>query len=131
MHQRGDLVVPWFNGRMFPEKPPLMFWTMIAGFELFGVNELGARFFSAVLGVATALLAFQLGRLLFNVRVGFWTGLITATTIIFTISARAATVDCELTFLTTAAMLLFVSGRRAGALRTRKRPIRSAGPTPR
>ena len=45
----------WFNGEMFPEKPPLMFWTMMAGFELFGVNELGARFFSAVLGVGTAL----------------------------------------------------------------------------
>lgn len=113
MFDRGDWVVPWFNGQMFPEKPPLMFWTMIAGFELFGVNELGARFFTAVLGVATALLAFHLGRILFNVRVGFWTGLITASTIIFTISARAATVDCALTFVTTAAMLFFVMARRA------------------
>ena len=61
MFQRGDWVVPWFNGHMFPEKPVLMFWTMMAGFESFGVNELGARFFSAVLGVATALSAFPLG----------------------------------------------------------------------
>ncbi len=114
MFNRGDWVVPWFNGQMFPEKPPLMFWTMIAGFELFGVNELGARFFSAVMGVATALIAFHLGRLLFNVRVGFWTGLITASTIVFTISARAATVDCALTFVTTAAMLLFVMAKRSG-----------------
>ncbi|MCD4726945.1 MAG: glycosyltransferase family 39 protein, partial [Pirellulales bacterium] len=115
MFDRGDWVVPWFNGQMFPEKPPLMFWTMIAGFELFGgVSELGARFFSAVMGVATALIAFHLGRLLFNVRVGFWTGLITASTIVFTISARAATVDCALTFVTTAAMLLFVMAKRSG-----------------
>ena len=54
MFQRGDWVVPWFNGHMFPEKPVLMFWTMMTGFELFGVNEFGARFFSAVLGVGTA-----------------------------------------------------------------------------
>ncbi len=114
MFERGDWVVPWFNGQMFPEKPPLMFWTMIASFELFGVNELGARFFSAVMGVATALIAFHIGRLLFNVRVGFWTGLITASTIVFTISARAATVDCALTFVTTAAMLLFVMAKRSG-----------------
>ncbi len=107
MHERGDWVVPMFNGHLFPEKPPLMFWTMMVGFDLFGVNEFAARFFSAVLGVATALLTFHLGRLLFNVRIGFWAGIITASTIIFTVSARAATVDSALTFLTTAAFLLF------------------------
>lgn len=108
MVERGDWVVPWFNGEMFPEKPPLMFWTMMAGFELFGINEWGARFFSAVMGAATAILAFHLGRLLFNASVGLWTGLVTVSTIIFTISARAATVDAALTFFTTLAMLLFV-----------------------
>jgi len=113
MFQRGDWVVPWFNGEMFPEKPPLMFWTMMAGFELFGVNELGARFFSAVLGIATALATFHLGRLLFGVRIGCWAGLIVATTIIFTVSARAATVDMALTFATTIAFLLFVLARRS------------------
>ncbi len=114
MYQRGDWVTPRFNGRMFPEKPPLMFWTMIAGFKLFGVNELGARFFSAVMGLGTAMIAFHLGRLLLSARVGLWTGLITASTIIFTVSARAATVDSALTFVTAAAMLMFVLGRRSG-----------------
>ncbi len=66
MMDRGDWVVPWFNGRMFPDKPPLMFWLMMAGFEIFGQNEFGARFFSAVLGVGTALLSYHLGRLMFN-----------------------------------------------------------------
>ena len=84
MHDRGNWVVPWFNGQMFPEKPPLMFWTMMGGFEVFGVNEWVARFFSAVMGVGTALAAFHLGRILFSARVGLWAGLITASTIIFT-----------------------------------------------
>jgi 4-amino-4-deoxy-L-arabinose transferase-like glycosyltransferase len=112
MFQRGDWVVPMFNGQMFPEKPPLMFWTMMAGFEIFGVNEFGARFFSAVFGVATALAAFHLGRILFNARVALWAGLITASTIIFTVSARAATVDSALTLTTTLAFLLFFIARR-------------------
>lgn len=112
MFERGDWVVPMFNGRMFPEKPPLMFWTMMAGFELFGINEWGARFFSAVMGVGTALIVFHLGRILWNPRVGLWAGLATASTIIFTVSARAATVDMALTFTTAAAMLLFVIGRK-------------------
>ena len=113
MLQRGDPIVPMFNGAMFPEKPPLMFWTMMAGFEIFGTGERaewGARFFSAVMGVGTALAAFHLGRILFNARVGLWAGLITASTIIFTISARAATVDSALTFVTTLAFLLFAMG---------------------
>src|SRR3972149_3702592 len=108
MLQRGDWVVPMFNGKLFPDKPPLMFWLMMAGFELFGVNEFGARFFSAVLGVGTALLTYHLGRLLFNPSVGLWAGLITASSIIFTVSARAATVDSALVFVTTLAMLCFV-----------------------
>ncbi len=111
MLERNDWVVPWFNGQMFPEKPPLMFWDMIAGFELFGINEFGARFFSAVFGVATALVVFHLGRILFSIRVGLWAGLITASTIIFTISARAATVDSALTLVTAIAFLAFVIAR--------------------
>jgi 4-amino-4-deoxy-L-arabinose transferase-like glycosyltransferase len=112
MMDRGDWVVPVFNGRMFPDKPPLMFWLMIAGFELFGQNEFAARFFSAVLGVGTALLTYHLGRLLFNSRVGLWSGLIVASSIIFTVSARAATVDSALAFVTTLAMLCFVWAMR-------------------
>lgn len=111
MLQRGDWVVPMFNGQLWAEKPPLMFWTMMAGFKAFGASELGARFLSAVFGVATALTSFHLGRLLFNARVGLWAGLITASTIIFTVSARAATVDSALTLTTALTMLLFVIAR--------------------
>jgi len=129
MFQRGDWVVPWFNGHMFPEKPVLMFWTMMGGFELFGVNEFGARFFSAVLGIGTALCAFHLGRIVANARVGFWTGLITASTLIFTVSARAATVDSALTFVTTAAFLLLAIARRGGLRRAQpSRPERASWP---
>jgi 4-amino-4-deoxy-L-arabinose transferase-like glycosyltransferase len=48
--------------------------------------------------------------------VGLWAGLVTASTIVFTMSAaRAATVDSALTFFTTLAFLLFVIGWRKGA----------------
>ena len=42
MLQCGDWVVPMFNGHLFPEKPPLMFWLMIAGLEIFGQSEFAA-----------------------------------------------------------------------------------------
>ena len=47
MLERRDPIEPTFNGEMFPEKPPLMFWTMMAGFEIFGTGkcaEWGADF---------------------------------------------------------------------------------------
>ncbi|MHC4178101.1 MAG: ArnT family glycosyltransferase [Planctomycetota bacterium] len=110
MLQRGDWVVPTFNGEMFPEKPPLMFWLMMGSFRLFGVTEFAARFPSAVFGIGTGLLTYHLGRLLFRAEVGLWAGLIVVTSIIFTVSARAATVDSALVFFTTAAVLCLVAG---------------------
>ncbi len=112
MVQRGDWVVPTHNGQLFAEKPPLMYWTMIAGFQLFGMNEFAARIGAAVLGAAAALVTYHLGRRLFSARIGFWAAIVLVSTIGFTISARAATVDASLTLLTTLAMLAFAAGRR-------------------
>lgn len=110
MADRGDWVVPWFNGHMFPDKPPLMFWLMILGTHLFGATEFAVRFPSALFAIATALATYHLGRLLFHEQVGFWAGVIVSTSIIFTVSARAATVDSALTFAVTAALLVLVAG---------------------
>lgn len=112
MFERGDWVVPYYNGEMFDEKPVLMFWQQIAGFVLLGKSELGARFFSPVLGVATALAVYGLGRFLFRREVGLWAALIGATTLGMTISARAATADIGLTFVSLLALAGFVGAER-------------------
>ncbi len=108
MAERGDWVVPWFNGQMFPDKPPLMFWMMIFCTKIFGATEFALRVHSAVFAIGTALVTYHLGRLLFGSLVGFWAGLIVSTSIIFTVSARAATVDSALTFAIALAMLIVV-----------------------
>jgi 4-amino-4-deoxy-L-arabinose transferase-like glycosyltransferase len=108
MHLRGDLVVPYFNGQVFPDKPALMYWAMIAGYELFGYTEFAARFWSAVFGIGSVLATYHIGRLVFSPRVAFWSGLILATSLSFDIIARAATPDAFLVFFSTLAMLAFV-----------------------
>lgn len=55
MWERKDWIVPTFNGELRTLKPPLHYFFMFAGFELFGVTEWGARFFSSVFGVFTVL----------------------------------------------------------------------------
>src|SRR5688500_15460529 len=66
MHQRGDLVVPTFNGELRAHKPALLYWLIIAAYEVFGTSEFAARFWSAALGVGTALLTYRIGCILFN-----------------------------------------------------------------
>jgi 4-amino-4-deoxy-L-arabinose transferase-like glycosyltransferase len=53
MWERGDWIVPTFNGELRTLKPPLHYYFMFGGFELFGLTEWGARFFSSVFGVLT------------------------------------------------------------------------------
>ena len=58
MFERGDWIVPTFNGELRTLKPPLHYYFMFGGFEIFGVTEWGARFFSAVFGILTILLTY-------------------------------------------------------------------------
>jgi 4-amino-4-deoxy-L-arabinose transferase-like glycosyltransferase len=126
MHQRGDLVVPYFNGQVFPDKPAMMYWLMAAGYELFGYTEFAARFWSAVFGVGSVLLTYQLGRLVFSPRTAFWSGLILATSLNFDIIARAATPDSFLVFFSTLAMLAFVAATATAKARSGEANERNA-----
>ena len=114
MSVRGDWVVPTFNAGVFYDKPPLMFWLMMGSFRFLGESEFSARLPAAILAIGTALATYHLARRLFSAEVGFWAGLATTSNIIFTVSARAATVDSALTFVTTLAMALFAKGARIG-----------------
>ena len=49
----GNYVVPFFNGQLRTDKPPLHYFFMVLGYELFGVNAFGARFFSGIFGALT------------------------------------------------------------------------------
>ena len=112
MLQRGDLVTPYYNGRLFAHKPPLMYWCQIAAFQVFGTTEFAARLFSALFSIGTLLVTYELGRTLFNARTGLWAGLALAGCINFVVIARAATPDAHLTFFCTLAMLVLVRGTR-------------------
>ena len=110
MFQRGDSLVPYFNGEVFPDKPPLMYWFMISAYKVFGTTELAARFWSAIFGIGSVLLTYRLGRLMFSPSVAFYSALILASSLNFNVIARAATPDSFLVFFSTLAILIFVSG---------------------
>ncbi|MGQ0634772.1 MAG: ArnT family glycosyltransferase [Planctomycetaceae bacterium] len=109
MLDRGDWLVPTFNDELRTDKPILIYWLTQFAYRVFGVNEFGARFWSAALSVATCLLTWRLGRRLYGPGVGLCAGAILATSLLFGVSARAATTDATLIFCTTLALTTFAS----------------------
>lgn len=108
MVQRGDLVVPYFNGDINPHKPILTFWVMILNWTLFGQSELTVRLGSAVIGLVTLLVVYDLARRLFDRETGLWAGLAMASNLSYCIIARAGTPDAPLTLCCTLALWTFV-----------------------
>ncbi len=117
MFERGDLIVPTFNGQLRTDKPILIYWLMQVSFRLFGVSEFGARFGSALLAVGTTLLTYHLGRKLFSPDVGLLAGVIVCTSLMFSAIGRSVTPDSVLIFCLTLAFTSYVwavAARRGG-----------------
>ena len=107
MLERHDWVVPVFNGELRDHKPVLLYWFMMLAYSVFGVNEFAARFFSALFGLGTVAITYDLGRRAFRPEVGFWAALMLATCMMFPVAARAATPDSVLIFFSAAALWLY------------------------
>lgn len=114
MMQRGDWVVPVFNAELRAHKPVLLYWFIMSAYDVFGVNEFAARFWSAALAVGTALATYGIGRRLFGADVGLWSGIILASSLMFVMAGRIATPDSVLIFFSTAALLVYVLGAFPG-----------------
>lgn len=108
MLERNDWIVPTFNHELRTQKPVLLYWLMMLAYQLFGVSEFAARLPSAVTATGTVLLTYLLGARLFTRTVGLWAGVLLATSVMFDVSARAATPDSTLIFFTTLSVWLFV-----------------------
>jgi 4-amino-4-deoxy-L-arabinose transferase-like glycosyltransferase len=96
MLETGDWVVPHFNGFLRTDKPALLYWLQLAAYHQLGVNEFGARLPSALAALAAVLLAYELGRRLFDPGTGLLGGLILASTTMFVAAARFANPDALL-----------------------------------
>jgi len=103
MRERHDYVIPYFNDKYRFDKPPFIYWTQIASYSVFGENEFGARFPSAVAAALTAVLLFAWGCRVGGERVGWWAAIIFTLCLQTFIHAKAAVADMWLVFFVTAA----------------------------
>lgn len=110
----GNYVVPYFNGQLRTDKPPLHYFFMVLSYKVFGVSAFSARFFSAVFGALTILISFLFSRRLLGEKTGWLTALVLLTSLHFNMQMRLAVPDPYLIFFMTASFMcfyLFVTGR--------------------
>lgn len=103
MLERGDYVVPWFNGTWRFDKPILIYWCQAASYIFLGVNDFAARLPSVLFTTATALLLVRWGRRRMDIRTGFLAGAMFVTALHVAIIGRVATADMAMVFFYTLA----------------------------
>src|SRR5215475_5588864 len=75
----GDYITPRLHGMPWFEKPPLMYWLAAIGYKIFGVNELGGLFPSALGATISVFFLYWCGRKLWNREAGFIAAVVMAT----------------------------------------------------
>ncbi len=104
MIQRGDYVVPWFNGAWRFDKPVLIYWCQIASYKCFGENPFAARLPSVLFTTATALLLVRWGRKFTDAKTAFTAGAMFVAGLHVAIIGRVATADMAMVFFSTLAV---------------------------
>lgn len=108
MRRSGDYFIPRLNGQLYLEKPILIFWAVAAGQGVFGVNELGARFPSALSAwLLTVLLGLVVWRATGQLGWGVLSSACFAFSPLVVLVGRAVLTDMLLTLFTTLSLLSF------------------------
>jgi 4-amino-4-deoxy-L-arabinose transferase-like glycosyltransferase len=111
----GDFVTPHLNGVLYFEKPPLHYWLTAAAIRVLGLNEVAARLWSAVFGLAGVWLAYRLGREIGGPRAGVVAAAVLGTSPLYVALGRLATLDMTLSFFLTLTLASFWFAHRDDA----------------
>lgn len=114
MYESGNYVVPYYNGELRTDKPPLHYYFMAAGYSLFGVNAFGARFFSSLFGVLTIVLTFLFVLKHFNTRAAIMASLVLIASLHFNLQFHMSVPDPYLIFFMTWAFFSFYNAYKTG-----------------
>src|SRR5260370_39579127 len=72
MLARGEWIVPYLQSEPYLDKPPLMYWLVMASYRLFGEYDWSARLIPALAVQGCILLTYLLGRRSLGERSAFW-----------------------------------------------------------
>ena len=108
----GDPITPTLGGHTWFEKPPLLYWLMIAAAKVLGMNEWSARLGPAICGLLTIAAVYWVGRETERASgvadFGIWSALVTASCLGLIVFSRAASFDVVITMTTTWSLAFFL-----------------------
>lgn len=110
MLESGDWISPTFNYEPRYAKPALVYWLMTVSYKLFGVNEIAARFPSAIFGLGLILLQYLFVSRFCGATVGLFGALMLLLNIEMIGLCRMALTDSVLIFFTTSSLFGFWLG---------------------
>jgi 4-amino-4-deoxy-L-arabinose transferase-like glycosyltransferase len=116
MLRHGEFVVPTLQGEPYLDKPPLLYWLVMATYRLFGVHDWAARLVPALAVHACVLLAYLFGRRWVGERGAWWGALGLALAPGFLSMGRLVILDGLLTLWTTLALFAAFAAVRGGRL---------------
>lgn len=120
MERNHDYVVPTLNGKLYLEKPILIFWAVAAGQTITGQGELGARLPSAISAVLLMLFAgWLVWRMAGSLAPGVLAAALCGFTPLMALVGRACLTDTLLTMFTTLSLGLFFVATEQEAPRDR------------
>ncbi|WP_339767031.1 glycosyltransferase family 39 protein [uncultured Paraglaciecola sp.] len=93
MVDSGQWFFPMRGGELYPDKPPIFMWSIAIFYALFGSLKLAFLVPSALAGIVTVLLVYDMGRRLWSEQIGWYAGLLLLATLQFTLQAKTAQID--------------------------------------
>lgn len=110
MLQHNTWSIPYIFGKPQFEKPILYYFLIATMFKFFGISAVAARFWSAVFGIAGAVLTYLLGRTIYNRRAGVIAALILSTSMEYLSLSRAVLTDIVFSILLVGGLAFFYFG---------------------
>ena len=104
MFQNGDYINLTIHGDAYDQKPPMLFWLGALGFSIGGISNFWFKFPVLLLVFAGFYWAFQLGKSLYNKRVGFLTATFLAFSLIYVLYSMDIHADTPLQAYVTLAL---------------------------
>jgi 4-amino-4-deoxy-L-arabinose transferase-like glycosyltransferase len=107
MVESGDYITTTYNGDVRYDKPIFFYWMMALSYKIFGINEFGARFPSALAGCLLAAAIFFFTRRFLGVTRALYSVLSMVLSAYYLVYSRSAVTDMVLTLFVTLSLLCF------------------------
>jgi 4-amino-4-deoxy-L-arabinose transferase len=117
MLNKDTLLIPYIGeNEIFLDKPPLIYWGIIAGLKILGHNEFAVRFFNAICFLMTSIVTGLIGWKLFKDKtLGLISALVYATMAVPFYAGNFITPDTPLTLWATTSILFFLESLQPGS----------------